>query len=75
VFYTNLNKFSYIPSLVGEGGDEENLNKNLLGLVLFLDCTSGVGVIRWPNQFAQLLTIGGLLAIELEKQYYGRYKH
>jgi hypothetical protein len=31
--YTNSNKFSYIPSPAGEGGDEENLNKNLLGLV------------------------------------------
>jgi len=31
---TNTNKFSYIPSPAGEGGDEENLNKNLLGLVL-----------------------------------------
>ncbi len=33
--YTNPNKFSYIPSPAGEGGDEENLNKNLLGLVLY----------------------------------------
>jgi hypothetical protein len=32
--YTKPNKFSYIPSPAGEGGDEENLNKNLLGLVL-----------------------------------------
>jgi hypothetical protein len=31
---TNPNKFSYIPSPAGEGGDEESLNKNLLGLVI-----------------------------------------
>jgi hypothetical protein len=33
--YSNPNKFSYIPSPVGEGRDEDNLNTNLLGLVLF----------------------------------------
>jgi hypothetical protein len=30
---TSPNKFSYIPSPAGEGEDEENSNKNLLGLV------------------------------------------
>jgi hypothetical protein len=30
---TNPNKFSYFPSSAGEGEDEEDSNKNLLGLV------------------------------------------
>jgi hypothetical protein len=32
--YTHPKKFSTIPSPDGEGGDEENLNKNLLGWVI-----------------------------------------
>ncbi len=32
--YTHPNKFSTIPSPDGDGGDEENLNKNLLGWVV-----------------------------------------